>query len=113
MYAIMTTPEKRPEQGVYGVPLKWENAGNLPMLFTNHLFVRRQDDYVIITFGQAELPYEIQISTESLKQLEEDGLQIQVVARLATTRQVLNNFIRHLSTIRDSWPETADEPETS
>ena len=113
MFVTMTTPEQRPEQVFAAIPLKWENVSNLPMLFTTNIFVRRQDDQVIITFGQTELPYDVQLSPERIKELEENGMQVQVVARLTTNRQSLSNFIDHLSTVRDNWPETLDQPEAS
>ena len=117
----MSTSEQRPREqetlpvpgpGIM-IPALWENPTNLPMLFANHLFVRRQDDYVILTFGQAELPYETQLDSERIKEIAEEGLPIQVVARLATTQQKLNDFIRHLSNVRDTWPKGKDQPEAS
>ena len=99
--------ELQPDAEAQGIliPLRWEVPKDTSIQFTNHIFVRLQDDYVIITFGQAELPYEIEITEETRTRLQESGLPIQVVARLATTPRKLGEMAEHMSRIHKIWLE--------
>ena len=97
--------EKQPENQSQEVlvPTHWERSPEVLITFVNHIFVRLQDDHVILTFGQSELPYEIEVTEEVRAQLQEDGLPVQVVSRLAVTHQKLGEMAEQMNRIYNVW----------
>lgn len=85
------------------VPTRWEGFEKVPILFADAVFVRLQGEQVIITFGHGQLPYEVQLSEETLMKLSEEGVPIQVVTRLAVTPDKLGEIIQHLTTVHRAW----------
>ena len=85
------------------IPVHWERQTVDLIKFVNHIFVRLQDDHVVLTFGQAELPYDVVITEETRSKLEEQGLPIQVVTRLAVTPQRLGIMAEQMKKIYDIW----------
>ena len=85
------------------IPARWESAEDLPILFVNNMFLRRQDDYFILTLGQAELPYVQQISPETLAKLEEDPIPIRAVARLGMPQSVFERFVQSINDMYEKW----------
>ena len=106
--------ERQPDAEAQGIllPVRWEVPRDTSILFANQIFVRLQDDFVILTFGQAELPYEIQITEETRTLLQEKGLPIQVVARLATTPQKLGEMAEQMNRIHKIWLERQGQGES-
>ena len=98
-------PQPVAETRGFLLPVRWEVPKDTSIIFSNHIFVRLQDDHVIITFGQAELPYEVQVTEETRTRLQAEGLPVQVVARLATTPQKLGEMAEQMNRIHNIWLE--------
>ena len=86
-------PTVGPEEEI-SARVNFINPSNTPILFTNHLFVRRIKDQVILTFAQVELPYEINISEENKSRIQDEGLSAQVVAKLAITAESFGDMLK-------------------
>ena len=87
------------------IPAHWERRADDLIKFVNQIFVRLQDDHVVLTFGQAELPYDVEITEETRNKLQEQGLQVQVVTRLAVTPRRLGIMVDQMKKIYDIWLE--------
>jgi len=92
--------EDETQQGIQ-VRARWENTERIPILFANHVFVRLQDDDFVVTFGQAELPYEVDLTDEMREKLRTEGLPIQVVARLAIPAEKISSVIEVLVNVHN------------
>lgn len=100
--AKSTIRTEKPEQMRFR--LHWEGVEALPVLWANQIFVRLEDEeQVLITFGQATLPHEVQLSPDSIQRLKTAGLPVRAVARLAVTPRRLEEMMAHLNTIRAVW----------
>ena len=100
-----TRRERRTDDQVQelAVPARWERQADDLIKFANQIFVRLQEDHVVLTFGQAEVPYEAPLTEETRNKLQEEGLPIQVVTRLAVTPQRLGNMADQMQRIYDIW----------
>ena len=110
--------KEEPEQvEVETQPLKltvhWDDSESFPITFANHVFVRLQDDIALVSFGQVELPREVPLSEETRNRMNEEGLPVQTVARLALPVAKISDVIRHLSTIYEIWQRQNQLPEVS
>ena len=85
------------------MPLRWERQTDDLIKFVNQVFVRLHGDHVVLTFGQAELPYESPVTVETQNKLKEQGLPVQVVTRLAVTPQRLGIMAEQMKKIYDIW----------
>jgi len=108
-----TRPKSAKEANVieenFSIPIRWESTSRNPILFTNQIFVRAHEDHFIVTFGQTDLPYEVELSEETKERLGKQGLPIQVVARLAIAPASMGQFIQHLTAVHDSWQKHEKE----
>ena len=100
-----TRRERRTDDQVQelAVPARWERQADDLIKFANQIFVRLQEDHTVLTFGQAEVPYEAPLTEETRNKLQEEGLPIQVVTRLAVTPQRLGNMADQMKRIYDIW----------
>lgn len=62
------------------IKINFIDDGTVPIVFVNHVFVRRSDDVFLISFAQAHGPFETKLDT--LK-LAKTGVSANVVAKLA------------------------------
>lgn len=85
------------------IPIHWERQADDLIKFVNQIFVRLQDDHVVLTFGQAELPYDVEITDETRSKLQEQGIPVQVVTRLAVTPRRLGAMADQMKKIYDIW----------
>ena len=90
-------------------PIQWESREGNPILFADQLFVRLQGDNVVLSFGQAELPYEAQLTQETLG---ERPVTVRVVARLAVTPRILERMAGHMNQIYNAWLAQQPKGET-
>ena len=108
----MTTPARRRRRKAAEnnyAPVRWDEDPNIPILFANQVFVRLQEDYILVTFGQAELPKELELTPETRTLLRAEGIHAKVVARLAVTPRKLAQIIEHLTTVHNRWLEIQQE----
>lgn len=92
------------------VKLVWREdvAATLPILQADQVFARyiAQSGEVILTFGHVELPLEVRATPETRQRLENEGVPVTPITRLAVTPQVLVDFVRHLNTIMEGINQT-------
>lgn len=93
----------RESAGRLSIPINWTQDSGLPILLANHAFVRLQDDCFIVTFGQIELPREIDLSEETKERLESEGIPVQIVSRLAITPARMRIIIESFSRLYEIW----------
>ncbi|GEM_PF-5293243 len=77
----------------------WQDV-KLPPVFVNQIFVRGQEDHVFITFGEADLPKELEITNELRQRLLKEGLPVYPVVRLVVTPSILEQFIDKLQVVQ-------------
>jgi hypothetical protein len=53
------------------------------LLFANHFWVRLQEGYFSLSFGQAEVPRFEDFTEARLSQIRRDGVPIRIISRLA------------------------------
>ena len=100
------------DQGEIKARLRWEGVQRVPILFANHIWVRLQDDQFHVTFGQAELPFEQTFSEETLEKLNEEGVPIRPVVRLAISPSKMEGMIEVLARVYQLWEDHQKEEES-
>ncbi len=97
------------EQEPIRILLRWEGIDDVPILMANQIFVRYQEGQVILTFGQALPPYELQIREETMARLQREGAPCRAVAQVAIAPVKLKGVIRVLNEIQGRINGLADQ----
>ncbi|MCI0439125.1 MAG: hypothetical protein L0177_08340 [Chloroflexi bacterium] len=118
----MTTPRRRRRQSDEKPPeevepvgeslathLNWDVGPQPPIVFANHIFIRLQDDYFLVSFGQVELPRLLDIDEETRQRLVREGMTVQSVARLAITPYRMGQMLEQLNRLYNRWIERQEE----
>jgi hypothetical protein len=88
---------------------RWTGLERVPIVFANHMWVRWQEDQFLLTFGQAELPFEPEISQETRENLKAEGLPIRPVVRLAISPAFMSRTIEGLTKVHRATQDTHQE----
>lgn len=88
------------------IPIRWRESNDPPILYANHMFVRLQDGTFILSFGQVELPRTVELNQEIRDSLEQEGIEIQVISRLAMPPNTLRQVIASLQKVYDTYAES-------
>ena len=84
---------------------RWPDEDDVPLLFINQFFIRLQNDAFLLSFGEVELPRELELSDETRQKLDSEGLPVRVRTRIAISPGMIPNFIEQLTRINNVWLE--------
>ena len=91
------------------VPMRWVGTDDLTILMANQVFVRFQDGQVVLTFGQAMPPYELEISKETIEDLRREGTPCRAVAQVSLSPIKFTGFVRALNEIQGRLKKLTEE----
>ena len=69
--------------GPISVPLRWMPNEDLPILYANQMILSATEGLGIATFGRSHPPYERELSEATIARLQEEGVEVHPVVRLA------------------------------
>ena len=100
------TGTQQPTSGamLINAPARWSGGAELPLLFADHLWAANVSGHFQITFGHTELPYEF-VSPELQAKLQEEGVEIKSIARIAIGPDSLESMIRLLTGVLQQWKD--------
>ncbi|MFH1140745.1 MAG: hypothetical protein V1724_03530, partial [Chloroflexota bacterium] len=97
------------EQEPILVPMRWVGTDDLPILMANQIFIRYMEGQIILTFGQATPPYELQISKDTIAQLQREGAPCRAVARVSVAPIKFSGMVRALNEIQSRLKEMTEQ----
>jgi hypothetical protein len=83
---------------------RWTGGAELPLLFANQLWAANFGPHFELTFGHNELPYEL-ITPELVTKLEEEGVEIKAISRVAVGPDELEAMIQILAGVLQQWKD--------
>ena len=104
--------EKKQPPEMISIRAVWQESDELPIIFANHFWLRLQDDQFLLTFGQSEPPRQSEFSDKEAAKLEQHGIPIRTVCRLAMPAPKVEQTIKALNSVYDTWLTTRKSEES-
>jgi hypothetical protein len=86
------------------VPMHWVGADEVPIMMANQIFVRYTEGQVLIAFGQAVGPYEVQVSKDTQARLKREGIPARTVAQVSVSPVRFGQMLRALNDLHGRIP---------
>lgn len=108
---VLTEASGGGKVGPIRVPAVWRGVEDAPIFFANHIFVSLQEGQYLVTFGRSHTPYKLKWADEEVEQLQQTGIDIRPVVRLALASNQIEPMIKAMRSVFDRMQDQGSETE--